>query len=77
MAAISGIVAGFGLLAFIVAVASGSVSIATGIRGMSVAVTALLGLAVLREQVTPFNLLGLLLAIVAIWLLSAHLSISG
>ena len=68
--ALGGIIAGIGLLVFIIAVGLGDVSIATGIRGMSVAVTALIAIIFLSEKITVPHTIGLILAIVAIWLLS-------
>lgn len=58
------------LIALYLAIARGPMSVVMPIYGLSVTITALLGIAVLRERVTRRRLLGLLLATAAIVLLS-------
>jgi transporter family protein len=58
------------LIALYTAIASGPMSVVMPIYGLSVLVTALLGILFLREEVTPARILGLILAVSAIILLS-------
>ena len=69
-AVLGGVFGGLGLLMFIAAIGLGNVSIATGIRGLSVAVTAIIAVLFLAERVTVSHAAGLLLVIAAIWLLA-------
>ena len=70
LSAVGGIILGIGFLAFIVGVTKGKVSIVSAIRGLSIGLTALIAMLFLGEKISLVNAAGMLLAVVAIVLLS-------
>ena len=67
---ITGILGGLGNVAFFVALAKGSASVIVPLTSLSPLVTVLVGVLILKEKMRWFQHIGLLLALVAIYLLS-------
>ena len=65
-----GVPMAIGLLTLYMAIAKGPVSVVMPIYGLNAMVTSLLGIIVLHEEVTIPKVIGLVLAVAAIWLLS-------
>ena len=70
IASLAGVIVGVGFVAFIVGITLGKVSIVSAIRGLSIALTALIAILFLGEKINIYHTAGLVLAVIAIFLLS-------
>ncbi len=69
-AVLTGLLGGIGNIAFFVALAKGSASVIVPLTSLSPLVTVLVGVVFLKEKMRWFQYLGLVLALIAIYLLS-------
>lgn len=69
-AGIAGIIAGFSFIAFITSIHLGKVSVASTIRGLSFLITAVIALLFLAEKLSMTKALGIVLATIALLLLT-------
>ena len=69
-AVLTGLLGGLGNIAFFVALAKGNASVIVPLTSLSPMVTVLVGVLVLKEKMRWFQYVGLLLALVAMYLLS-------
>ncbi len=66
----AGVAMAFGLLAFFQALASGTAAVVVPLTALYPVVTVVLSRVVLRESLTPHQMAGVVLALLAVWLLS-------
>ena len=69
-AGLAGLIGAVAFIMFITAIASGKVSVATTLRGLSFAVTVSVAILFLSEQVTTLKMFGIALAVISMILLS-------